>query len=180
MRNSLFEVFTTVLRDLFDVENQLIALLPKMIKESLHPELKSALTTHLNETQNQKKRLQFILESLNANTSESICKSMRELINEVEEIITRFPTPSSLKDVYLIILCQKIKHYEIASYGSARALARHLSNFSTEQIDFKEIADTLQYSLDEETRFDETLIDLAEGGFFSRGINDEAELESTQ
>jgi len=87
----------------------------------------------------------------------------------------------AVKDASIIIACQKIEHYEIASYGSARTLARHLSDAAVDdRIDFDEIADILQQTLDEESAADEQLTDIAEGGFFSSGINEEAERDETE
>jgi ferritin-like metal-binding protein YciE len=179
MKNSLYQIFIELLHDLFDCEKQLIHILPKMIQFTLHPELKIALTNHFNETQNQSKKLKIILESLNENFSEISCKPIQEIVQSIDETLNQHSIPSSLTDVRLIINSQRIAHYAAATYRSARSLARHLTSSNPlPRLDFDEIADILQFSLEEKIQTDETLTDLAEGGFFSLGIHDDAETES--
>lgn len=177
-QNSFYELFLELLRDIFDAENQIVIGLPKVIKASTHPELKEALAHHLDETKNQVLRLKKIFKMLNENPTGVVCTAMAGLLKETEDEIAK-QAPPSVKDAGLIICCQKVEHYEIASYGSARALARHLNETEmNERINFDEIADLLQETLDEESSADEKLTDIAEGGFFSQGINDEAETEA--
>lgn len=168
-------MFLALLKEIFDAENQIIAALPKVIKAASHKELKDALSNHLDETKNQVTRLQKIFKILNENPTGEQCKGMRGLIEEGDDCINE-QTDATVKDASLIICCQKIEHYEIASYGSARALARHLNDARiSDRIDFDQIADTLQETLDEESDADEKLTEIAEGGFFKEGINEEAE-----
>ncbi|MBA2368671.1 MAG: ferritin-like domain-containing protein [Candidatus Protochlamydia sp.] len=177
-QNSFFEMFLDLIRDLFDAENQIVESLPKLIKAASHTELKVALSDHLEETKGQVQRLKKIFKMLNENPTGVKCPAMQGLIEETEEDMAKSTTPS-VKDASIIICCQKIEHYEISSYGSARTLAKHLNEASVKGgVDFDEIADLLQATLDEESSADEKLTDLAEGGFFTQGINEEAESES--
>lgn len=172
---SFYDVFLDLLRDLFDAENQIVASLPKVMQGTVHPELKEALSQHLEETKNQVQRLKKIFKTLNENATGKTCQTMKDLLLEGEEVASKEADPA-VKDAYLIICCQKVEHYEIACYGCARAIAQHLNNAAiNDRIDFDEIADILQQSLDEESTADEKLTDLAEGGFFTEGINEEAE-----
>ncbi|MCE2983782.1 MAG: ferritin-like domain-containing protein [Parachlamydia sp.] len=177
-QNTFYDTFVDLLRDLFDAENQIVEALPKMIKSASHTELKEALSEHLDETKNQVQRLKKVFKMLNENPTGVPCPAMAGLLEEAEEHVSK-PASPSVKDANIIICCQKVEHYEISSYGSARALARHLNeNNERAGVDFDEIADILQATLDEESIADEKLTDIAEGGFFSLGINDEAESES--
>lgn len=174
---SFYDMFVELLRDMFDAENQIVEALPKMVQASSHPELKEAFSQHLEETKNQVQRLKKIFKSLNENPTGKSCQAMKGLIDEGKEAIEQQAT-GAVKDACLIVAAQKIEHYEIASYGSARAIARHLNDSQTnDRIDFDEIADILQVTLDEEGDANEKLTDIAEGGFFTTGINEEAENE---
>ena len=90
---------------------------------------------------------------------------MRGLLQEVDDIIATSGA-AAVKDAVLIGALQRIEHYEIAGYGTARAFA--------EQLDLDDVADLLQESLDEEAFTDRKLTQLAEGGLFSGGVNIEA------
>lgn len=174
-QQNLYDIFLDLLRDMFDAENQLVAALPNLAKAANHADLKEAFTQHLEETKNQVQRLKKIFKTLNENPTGKTCVAMQGLIKEGEEVINSSNESPSVKDVALIIAAQKVEHYEIASYGSARALARQLNEIdSRRNIDFDEIADTIQTSLDEEGEANEKLTMLAEGGVFTTGINAEA------
>lgn len=176
-QSAFYNVFVELLKDIFDAENQIVQNLPKVIQAASNPDLKEALSSHLDETKNQVQRLKKIFKTLNENPTGITCKAMQGLFAEGDEFIKK-KEPPAVKDACLIIACQKVEHYEIASYGSAIALARHLTNAgSNVRIDFDEIVDTLRQTLDEESAADEKLTDLAEGGFFKKGINEEAEKE---
>lgn len=179
-QNTFFQMFVDLLRDMFDAENQIVEALPVMAKAASHPELKEAFNQHLTETKNQVQRLKKIFKNLNENPTGMKCSGMQGIIEEAKECLDKKYSTSVL-DASLIIGAQKVEHYEIASYGSARSLARHLSDAGfSERIDFDEIADLLQQTLDEESAADEKLTDIADGGFFTQGINDEAQQEQQQ
>jgi ferritin-like metal-binding protein YciE len=172
---SLYDFFLDMLRDLFSGETLIVENMSKIIPSVSHHKLKNALTEHLEESKTHLQRLQQIFKILNENPTGKKCMVIQDLFNEIDGELKKETSPA-IKDVSLIIYCQKIEHYEITSYGSARAIARHLQGAGiNDQIDFDEIADFLQQCLDEESAADENLTDIAEGGFFTPGINDEAE-----
>jgi ferritin-like metal-binding protein YciE len=174
-QNALYDVFVNLLKEIFDAENQIVQTLPKIMQAASNPDLKEALSQHLEETKNQVTRLKKVFKTLNENPTGTSCQTMQSLLEEGATAISQ-AYPSAVKDANIIIDCQKLEHYEIACYGSARTLARHLNDAAIdERIDFDEIADILQQSLDEESAADEKLTDIAEGGFFSTGVNEEAE-----
>lgn len=178
-QNAFYEIFVDLLRNLFDGENQIVDNLPKLIQGVSNAELKETLVHGLDESKTQVLRLKKIFKVLNENPIGDTSKGMRGLIEECREVLNHRGT-SLARDAYLIICCQKIKHYEIAAYGSARAIANHLNHTSiNDRVDFDEISSILQQSLDEEASADELLTDIAEGGFFTEGINDAAEKEES-
>jgi ferritin-like metal-binding protein YciE len=177
-QQSFFNMFIDVLRDIFDAENQIVTALPKLVQAAHHQELKDAFNQHLAETKSQVQRLKQIFKMLNENPTGVRCKAMQGLLEEGEESIKKDYTPN-VKDACLIIAAQKVEHYEISSYGSACSLCNHLNNVEiSDRIDFDEIFDLLQQNLEEEKAADEKLTDIADGGFFTQGINDEAEKEA--
>lgn len=178
-QNGLYDLFVNLLKDLFDAENQIIQQLPKVIQAATNTDLKNALTQHLNETKNQVQRLKQIFKMLNENPTGMKCLGMQAILEEGEQGLNQ-SWPPAVKDACSIVACQKVEHYEISSYGSARTIARHLNDAALDdRIDFDEIADLLQQTLDEESAADEKLTDIAEGGFFSTGINEAAEKETS-
>ena len=115
------------MQDLLHAENQLVKALPKMAKAAQSPQLRQAFNTHLEKTRGQVERLQEAFELLGAKARARTCKGMQGLIEEGEEAITRGKDmEASSADLALIILAQKIEHYEVSGYGSLRTLAERI------------------------------------------------------
>lgn len=164
MKNGLYELFAEELKDMHSSENQIVKSLPKLIKIASLPELKEALTNHLRETENQVTRIEKIFSILGIHGEET-CEAMKGLLHEADALTKR--TKSSTLDAAIISAAQKVEHYEIASYGTLRSFAKHL--------DFdKEIIDLLKETLEEEAAADKKLTKIADGSFFSSGVNKEA------
>jgi len=179
-KNSFYNLFLDLLREAFDFENQIVEKLPTIIQNVAHKDLKECLTEHLEETRQQVQRLKSIFKSLNENPTGFDCIVMRDIFAKGDDFYSKNLSPST-KDAYLIISCQKVEHYEITCYGSLCALANCLRDWQKdERIDFDEIIDLLQASLDEEKEADEKLTEIAEGSFFTTGINEEARYEAAQ
>lgn len=164
-KNDFYQLFLDQIRDLFSAENQLIEALPKMAAAATSPELKAAFKSHLKETQMQAERLKKIFSSLNESSGSEVCDAMKGLIKEGSKIIAHDYEPL-VKDAALIAAAQRVEHYEIAGYGVAKTFATHLK--------LSEAADLLENSLDEESNANEKLTSIAEGGYFSSGINQKA------
>src|SRR5256886_10026797 len=118
---ALQKLLTNELADLYDAENQMSKALPKMIHECSSTELQEALQEHLTVTQKQVKRLDQIFRELGEKPSKK-CKGMAGIIAEGEQLLKE-DFEESTKDAGIIGAAQKVKHYEIASYGTARTLA---------------------------------------------------------
>ena len=141
------------LKDLYSAENQILKALPQMVKAATSEKLREAFETHLEETTTQVERLEKIGEQLAETMTGKKCKAMEGLIEEGKEIMEEDATPAML-DLALIGAAQKVEHYEIAGYGTARTLA--------ELTDEKEIAELLQETLDEEGKTDRILTEIAQ------------------
>ena len=140
------------LKDLYSAETQLTKALPKMAKAASSDELREAFQKHLQETEEHVARLENIGKKLGESMKGKKCKAMEGLVTEGKEIMEEDATPALL-DLALIGAAQKVEHYEIASYGTARTLA--------ELIGETEIAETLQETLDEEGATDKLLTEVA-------------------
>ncbi len=151
-KTPLEELLEDELKDLYSAENQIIKALPRMIKACESPELKRAFERHLEETRRQVDRLDQIGEELEIKMTGKKCKGMEGLIAEGKEHLQELD-PENM-DAGLIGDAQKIEHYEIAAYGTARTHADLLG--------LRRVAKLLQQTLDEEGATDKKLTALAE------------------
>ena len=150
--NPLEELLHDELKDLYSAENQIIKALPKMAKASVSPDLKRAFERHLEETRRQVERLDQIGEELQIKLTGKKCKGMEGLLEEGKEAMQELEEENM--DAGLIGAAQKVEHYEIAGYGTARTHA--------EMLGMKRVAKLLQQTLDEESAADQKLTALAE------------------
>ena len=150
--NPLEELLQDELKDLYSAENQIIKALPRMIKGCESAELKRAFERHLEETKRQVERLNQIGEELGMKMTGKKCKGMEGLIEEGKEMLEELDEENV--DAGLIGAAQKVEHYEIAGYGTARTHADVLG--------LKRVAKLLQQTLDEEAATDKKLTALAE------------------
>lgn len=158
---SLDALFLHELRDLHSAERQLIAAIPKMAKKASSSDLKEAFENHLKQTEHQLERLDQIFEELELPLGRHKCKAMEGLIEEGEELMKEEAT-EAVRDAAMIGAAQRVEHYEIAGYGTARTIA--------EQLGHSKAAELLQQTLDEEKETDILLTELAVST-----INNEAE-----
>jgi ferritin-like metal-binding protein YciE len=150
---TLKDLFVEELRDLYSAENQILKALPKMEKAATSPQLKAAFQEHLEQTQGQVERLEKIFSKLGEKPTGKKCKAMEGLVEEGAEMIHEKAEPA-VKDAGLIAAAQRVEHYEMAGYGTARTFAQHLK--------LNDFAKLLQETLDEEESTDQKLTKLAE------------------
>ena len=110
------------LSDLHSAERQLVQALPKMAKAATSPKLKQAFTAHLAETKGHVDRLDKAFTALGEKPKRKKCKGMEGIIEEGKETMEEDAEPALL-DLALIGAAQKVEHYEISGYGTARTLA---------------------------------------------------------
>jgi ferritin-like metal-binding protein YciE len=151
--DSLKKLYIDELKDLYSAETQLVKALPKMAKKASAPELKQAFQDHLEETKGHVERLEEIFEELEEKPTGKTCKGMKGLIEEGEEMMSEEGQESVL-DAAIISAAQKVEHYEMAGYGTARTFATILGE--------DDAAELLQETLDEEGEADKKLTTIAE------------------
>jgi ferritin-like metal-binding protein YciE len=171
-------------QDLYSAEEQIIEALPLMIEKAKDTKLVNALKEHLKVTEQQKTRLDEVRQLLvgepqddesratenkgffggffGINSGKQVCRGMQGLIEEGQKVMGEDMSPKVM-DAAIIASAQKIEHYEICGYGTARAYARELN--------LGDVAERLEETLDEEYEADDLLTDLAVGG-----LNEEAEM----
>ena len=163
--SSIADVYAAHLGDLRSAETQLVEALTKMADAASDKKLKQAFAEHLEQTHVHLERLEQVIGSSPAPVPEEACTAMQGLIDEGEAVIAA-EGPGAVKDVALIAAAQRIEHYEIAVYGTARALA--------DQLDQGEARGLLSETFEEERQADELLTRLATGGLLVSGINERA------
>lgn len=160
----LKELFVDGLKDLYWAEKQLAKALTKMSKNTTSEELKSAFEQHTSETEEHANRLEEIFGKIGEKAQAKKCAAMEGLIEEANEIIESTDKGTMVRDCGLIMAAQKVEHYEIASYGTLRNIARTLGH--------ADVADMLQQTLNQEGETDHKLTELAEAY-----VNEEASAE---
>jgi ferritin-like metal-binding protein YciE len=162
------ELFKEELQDLYDAERQIIQALPKMAEAASSEELKSAFEEHLEQTREQVKRLDRVFQSIGEKPQAKTCEGMQGLLKEGEKIIAEIPK-SPVLDAAMIGAAQKVEHYEISGYGTARTMAEMLGQ--------QDAAELLEETLDEEKATDETLTEIAESIMSGEDSDEEEEEE---
>jgi ferritin-like metal-binding protein YciE len=150
---SLHDLFVDQLKDLYHAELQLLKALPKMAKAAGEPELKDAFTHHLEETREHVSRLEQVFADVDFKPRSKTCEAMQGLIEQAQDLIKEKVEPH-VRDAGLICAAQKVEHYEIAGYGCLRTWARQLGH--------DHAAELLRQTLEEESRADEKLTQIAE------------------
>jgi ferritin-like metal-binding protein YciE len=160
----LKELFVDGLKDIYWAEKHLAKALPKMSKNATSEELKAAFDSHTTETQEHVSRLEEIFGMIGEKAQAKKCAAMEGLLEEGDEIVESTEKGTMVRDCGLIMAAQKVEHYEMASYGTLRNIARTLGH--------SDVADLLQQTLDQEGEADHKLTALAE-----TYVNEEASAE---
>jgi len=149
---NLRELYTAQLRYLLSAENQIVDGLPKMIDHAQETQLRQAFEYHLKETRNHVTRLERLLGDLINDPTDKKDPILAAIVGSGENI-TKETDAGPVRDAGLIATAQKVEHYEIASYGSARDWA--------EQLGLTEHAQILQQTLNEEKHADKLLTEIS-------------------
>ena len=149
---TLEDLFINELRDLLSAEKQLVIALPKMAKAATSKKLQAGFQKHLTQTEGHVERLETILEQLGKSARGPKCEAMEGLVKEGKKMIEE-EAEDTVKDAGLIAAAQRVEHYEIAGYGTARAFANLLGHAEAEEL--------LRQTLDEEKDTNEHLSVLA-------------------
>jgi len=152
--DSIQELLVDQLRDILHAEKQLLKALPKMAKAARSAQLQRLFETHLEETEAQVERLNECFGILGTAARAKPCKGMMGLVEEGEEVIAESKKKDdAAADLALIGAAQRVEHYEMAGYSTARNLAQQLHHSA--------IVQHLSKSLAEEENADQLLNQVA-------------------
>lgn len=151
---TLNELFEEQIKDLYSAETMLLKALPKMAKKATSEELKRGFESHRKQTEEHVSRLDTIAKMWEFKPTGKKCKAMEGLIEEGNEVLEE-DGDDNVIDAALIAAAQRVEHYEMSAYGSARAMASRLGCEDTAKL--------LQTTLDEEGATDKLLSKLSEG-----------------
>ncbi len=163
---TLQDLFLDQLADMYDAEHRILKALPKMIKAATCSKVQAALQDHLKETEGQVVKLERAFESVGKKAESQKCKATVGILDEGDEMASDFKGSPAI-NAAVIAACQKVEHYEIATYGCLREWAQLLG--------FDEAASLIEEILEEEKAADDTLTDLAR-----EGKNEEARTEAAE
>ncbi|MCR9065857.1 MAG: ferritin-like domain-containing protein [Cytophagales bacterium] len=159
---NLEELFEDGLKDIYWAEKKLVKSLPEMEEKATNEKLKKSLKDHLKETEKQVERLEEVFKSIDKKPTAKKCEAMAGLIEEGEEIIEETES-GDVRDAGIIMACQKVEHYEIASYGTLAAFAKVLG--------YKKAVKLLLETLEEEKNADEHLSEIADTALNTEAIS---------
>ncbi|MCO6430724.1 MAG: ferritin-like domain-containing protein [Deltaproteobacteria bacterium] len=159
------------LKDIYSAEKQLTKALPRMAKSASSDVLKEALEAHLKETEVQIERLEKIAEEQDIKLSGKKCRGMEGLIDEGKEALD-LKGDEVLIDAAIIAAAQKVEHYEISAYGTARTIA--------EQLGLSDVAELLTASLEEESAADEKLTSISEEDVLGEYLKGRSEMRADE
>ncbi|MGD9692336.1 MAG: ferritin-like domain-containing protein [Phycisphaerales bacterium] len=166
MLETLRDLLEDQIKDLYSAENQLLKALPKMARKASSDALREAFESHLEETNTHVERINEIAELLDMRPGGKSCKAMQGLIEEGKEVLEEDGNDTVI-DAALIIAAQRVEHYEISAYGSARALA--------EQLGEAQVVALLEETLDEEKSADVKLSDISTDEILPSAPQDEGD-----
>lgn len=147
---NLKDLFLDELADMYDAENRISKALPKMAKAATCDDLKAGILKHHKETLGQIDKLKKVFAAFDKKAKGKECKATVGLLKEGDEIVEDNDGEPTL-DAGIISACQKVEHYEIASYGCLIEWAKLLK--------CDEAVNLLEEILEEEKAANETLTD---------------------
>jgi len=150
---NLKELLVEELKDLYSAEKQIVKALPKIIRGASSAGLKAAIEEHLAVTKAQVTRLEEVFSHLDEKPKAKHCKGMQGLLEEGAECLQE-EEKGALRDLQLIGAAQRVEHYEVAAYGTAKAMA--------ERLGVSEAVELLNETLQEEEEADKKLTEVAE------------------
>src|ERR1700722_3377485 len=153
MNSTLKSLFLDQLADMYDSEHRITKALPKLIETATCKELKTALESHLRETEGQIGILERVFKTFDEKPNQTRCDAIVGILSEGDTIVKKNKKAPTV-NAAIIAAAQKVEHYEIATYGCLRAWANTLGN--------NEAAGLLEEILDEEKAADQSLNELSE------------------
>ncbi|UHG94174.1 ferritin-like domain-containing protein [Spirosoma oryzicola] len=151
---TLQEFMEHTIQDLYSAENQILEALPQLMEHAQNDQLRQVFQLHQQQTEKQVERLEQIAQQMGIDPDGETCLAMQGIIEEAQDLLAQLED-GQVADAAIIGAAQKVEHYEIAAYGTARTLAQQAGQ--------DQIADLLEQTLSEEKETDEKLTAIATG-----------------
>ena len=164
--HTLKDLLIELTRDLYNAESQYRAILPSLVTSATDEELLKELQQISEQVEANISWLEHAATFLDVTPGGVTCEAMRGLIRETRDTLVKYGDPHVI-DAALIANAQRIAHYEIAGYGTARQFAKVLGEDRVAEI-FADLARAAG-------NVDQRLSKVATGGWFARGVNQRAE-----
>jgi ferritin-like metal-binding protein YciE len=147
------DILTTELKEIYSAERQLMRTIPKLAKRVQHPRLKEMLETRRTQGETLINELDETFEAMEVTkarpknvAAEGLLEDMNQHLEEIQD--------DKLLEPVLIAGIQKLEHYCIAAWGTARSMGRLLGE--------ERVIQAMDRVLDEGKQLDEELTRLAE------------------
>jgi Mn-containing catalase len=138
----LDELLIDELRDILHAEKQLTKALPKMAKAARFDQLRELFEQHLLETEQQIERINECFSLLGVNARAKPCKGMMGLVEEGQEVMEKGESKEdATADLALIGAAQRVEHYEMSGYTTAKNLAQQLRHSAVVALLSKSLAE---------------------------------------
>ena len=126
--NSLKEVYTDEIKDLWSANDQMVKALTKL-NEGVHDaKLKAHFSEALGGISGHNETLKGLLEDAGETVEPEHCKGMEGLCREaLKHGVKEAPEDGELRDIVIIGQYQRMCHYGITGFGSAATIAKALS-----------------------------------------------------
>lgn len=149
----LRSLFEKQLKELYWAESKMQSILPNVTKTAYSADLVSLLDQQNTQTAGHYVRLEKIFTAIGIDPEPLKYQALYCLIQEAESFI-EYTKAGVVRDAAIISVLQKIKHYEIACYGTMRAFAIALRE--------EDVVTLLNDTLNEEKEADLKLSEIAE------------------
>ena len=150
--NSMDDLLEHQLKDLYDAEHRVHQDLPSTIEAVQHPELKTKFQAYHAGCERRVARAEEMFSKFGRSPERETCEGTKGLLKEVADAVGA-DGDKDVRDAAIIAGMQRVAHYQIAGYGSARNIARRTGN--------EYVAELCQQSLDEAYDIDRSLTDIA-------------------
>lgn len=159
--NTFKDYLVHQLRDLLFTTEQMTMLLPKMASLTEHDKLRKVLDERTETSQKHSKLVKECLQILDARQSPVTCEAMVGIITEGDHLLDSIDD-KEVRDSAIIATAQRMQHYEITGFGTAKSHAL--------QLDEVDVAEKLETVLKNEKKIDKKLTKLAEKSVNKRAL----------
>lgn len=125
--NSLQEIYTDELKDLWSANDQMTRMVKIMAAKADDPALRQSLEQSIGEIKKHAEMVKSMLTEIEDDAEKEHCKGMEGLVKEAtKHVTTEAPEDRELLDIVIIAQYQRMSHYGIAGFGTAAAYAKAL------------------------------------------------------